>query len=183
MRRTTPDDIRQPMPRTPNTPQGIATVTRMLAPALLMLALISVSAEAAKFYKWVDKDGVTHYSAQPPAGTPAETLNLRTGQSSKDDAPGHNASAPGEAATPAADPKAQGKQAAEADDAAKARAKAEDEKNQARCDKALKTQRELADKPRVKVWDETSNAYRVLPDEELRAWRDEVAREVRQYCD
>src|SRR5690606_33223900 len=106
------------MPRTPNTPQGIATVTRMLAPALLMLVLISLSAEAAKFYKWVDKDGVTHYSAQPPAGTSAETLNLRTGQSSKNDSSGKDDTEPGKTATPAAAAPAQDKQAAEGDDAA-----------------------------------------------------------------
>ena len=53
-------------------PRGNTAVTKMLAPALLILALISISAEAAKFYNWVDKDGVTHYSAQPPADAPAE---------------------------------------------------------------------------------------------------------------
>ena len=162
-------------------PRGNTAVTKMLAPALLILALISISAEAPNFYQWVDKDGVTHYSAQPPADAPAETLNLRTGQSSKGDGAREDNS--GEADS-AADRDTSGGQATDTDDAkAQARAREEDEKNRARCDEALKTQAELANKPRVKVWDEKTNAYRVLPDEELQAWRDEVARAIRQYCD
>lgn len=40
------------------------------AVAALLLALIPAAA-IAKVYKWVDEDGVTHYSQQPPpAGTP-----------------------------------------------------------------------------------------------------------------
>ncbi|MCU7959103.1 MAG: DUF4124 domain-containing protein [gamma proteobacterium symbiont of Bathyaustriella thionipta] len=43
--------------------------------SVLMLCLVSV-AVSAEFYKWVDDEGVTHYTATPP-GKGAEKLKLR----------------------------------------------------------------------------------------------------------
>jgi hypothetical protein len=39
-----------------------------------MLAL-SATAMASQVYKWVDAQGVTHFSAQPPQGQPATAIN------------------------------------------------------------------------------------------------------------
>ncbi|MEQ3637175.1 DUF4124 domain-containing protein [Alcanivorax sp.] len=46
-----------------------------------LLALSSLS-PAAKFYKWVDDEGVTHYDAQAPQGTNATEVNTRANASS-----------------------------------------------------------------------------------------------------
>lgn len=44
-------------------------LSRLLAIAVLLS--ITASAGAAQVYKWIDEDGVTHYSQQPPpSGTP-----------------------------------------------------------------------------------------------------------------
>ena len=50
-----------------------------LGGALLTLASLS---SAAKFYKWVDDNGVTHYGASPPLGVQAIEVNTRTSASS-----------------------------------------------------------------------------------------------------
>ena len=46
-----------------------------------LLAISSLS-PAAKFYKWVDDKGVTHYDAQPPQGANATEVNTRANASS-----------------------------------------------------------------------------------------------------
>ncbi|MCG8316143.1 MAG: DUF4124 domain-containing protein [Pseudomonadales bacterium] len=46
------------------------------------LALGANSSQAAKYYKWVDDDGVTHYSAQPPNKGEGEIIKVKAGASS-----------------------------------------------------------------------------------------------------
>lgn len=46
----------------------------MILTGSLMLAL-SATAMAGQVYKWVDAQGVTHFSAQPPQGQQATTIN------------------------------------------------------------------------------------------------------------
>jgi len=47
---------------------------RMIITSSLLLA-ISATAMAGQVYKWVDDKGVTHFSAQPPQGQEATTIN------------------------------------------------------------------------------------------------------------
>ena len=47
---------------------------RMMITSSLLLA-ISASAMASQVYKWVDAQGVTHFSAQPPQGQEATSVN------------------------------------------------------------------------------------------------------------
>lgn len=47
---------------------------RMIITSSLLLA-ISATAMAGQVYKWVDAQGVTHFSAQPPQGQEATTIN------------------------------------------------------------------------------------------------------------
>ncbi|HHQ42067.1 MAG TPA: DUF4124 domain-containing protein [Chromatiales bacterium] len=57
-------------------------MNRALVPAaaLLALALGAPGAPAAeRVYKWVDEQGVTHYSQTPPAGVEATPLDVATG--------------------------------------------------------------------------------------------------------
>ncbi len=50
----------------------------MLRPVLLLLLLAPLVGQAA-LYKWVDANGVTHYSETPPQNGKAATLNVRAG--------------------------------------------------------------------------------------------------------
>ncbi|TBU90956.1 DUF4124 domain-containing protein [Phytopseudomonas dryadis] len=50
---------------------------RMILTSSLLLAL-STTAMASQVYKWVDAQGVTHFSAQPPQGQQATTINTAT---------------------------------------------------------------------------------------------------------
>ncbi|MDN6856024.1 DUF4124 domain-containing protein [Pseudomonas sp. CAN2814] len=45
----------------------------------LLLAL-APTVMAAQVYKWVDAQGITHFGAQPPEGTSADTVNTSTAQ-------------------------------------------------------------------------------------------------------
>ncbi|WP_397449854.1 DUF4124 domain-containing protein [Pseudomonas sp. NA-150] len=48
----------------------------MILAAALLFSLSSVS-QAAQIYKWVDAQGQTHFDAQPPAGQPAQQINIK----------------------------------------------------------------------------------------------------------
>lgn len=41
-----------------------------------LLLTLGAPAMAETIYRWVDSQGVTHFSAQPPQGRPADTLRL-----------------------------------------------------------------------------------------------------------
>ena len=48
---------------------------RMMITSSLLLAM-SATAMASQVYKWVDAQGVTHFSAQPPQGQDATSVNI-----------------------------------------------------------------------------------------------------------
>ena len=50
---------------------------RMMITSSLLLAM-SATAMASQVYKWVDARGVTHFSAQPPQGQDADSINTAT---------------------------------------------------------------------------------------------------------
>ena len=52
---------------------------RMIITSSLLLAM-SATAMASQVYKWVDEKGVTHFSAQPPQGQQATSVNTATPQ-------------------------------------------------------------------------------------------------------
>ncbi len=47
-----------------------------------LLLILASASSAAKFYKWVDDQGVTHYGANPPQGTTSSEVNTRANASS-----------------------------------------------------------------------------------------------------
>ncbi len=52
--------------------------------SLLLAVVIAIapgSAISESVYKWTDEDGITHFGDRQPAGTRAETVNIRTGGS------------------------------------------------------------------------------------------------------
>lgn len=58
----------------------------MLRPLLPLLLLVPLVGQAA-LYKWVDANGVTHYSETPPQGGKATTLNVRQSNAAATAAP------------------------------------------------------------------------------------------------
>ncbi len=57
-----------------------ARIMKYILLGIILLGLLPLSSEAKqKLYKWVDKDGVTHYSAQPPVDQKVDTINITTG--------------------------------------------------------------------------------------------------------
>lgn len=55
---------------------------KMFTIALCLASLASGSqVSAAKVYKWVDDDGVTHFSAHPPKNTQTTVIKPKTGHS------------------------------------------------------------------------------------------------------
>ena len=49
-----------------------------LISCLLVLTGTSIAASAEKYFKWVDNNGVTHYSATRPGGVPATLIKVKT---------------------------------------------------------------------------------------------------------
>lgn len=148
--------------------------------ALLALALGASTAEAAKFYKWTDEQGATHYTVEPPpAGAKASEVRIKT--SSVTDAEEPQPAPAGAKATPA---KSKG------DDKAKARGK--DEKTEAtpkgpeqyaeKCKGLRENLKAMEEHARVKETTDTGEV-RVLTDEEKTARLDEVKREIKGFCE
>lgn len=54
---------------------------RLLAIALLTTGLTLPLMGSAQIYKWVDEDGITHFSERPPKNTPAALIKPKTGHS------------------------------------------------------------------------------------------------------
>lgn len=54
---------------------------------------LSTQAWAGKFYKWVDEQGTTHYSAQPPREKPSQQIDINVNRSSDANADGETSKA------------------------------------------------------------------------------------------
>jgi hypothetical protein len=143
-------------------------------------------AQDAGVYKWVDANGTVNYGDQPPAGTTAEALPIRSRRSTAAATPGRGARPAAEATTAAEDPNA----AADAgdDEADAAGAVSDDERDQ------LLAQRQnnckLA-KQRMASYEQARRIYRpgpggervYLTDDELDAERATARVAVAEWCD
>ncbi|MDY6922010.1 MAG: DUF4124 domain-containing protein [Pseudomonadota bacterium] len=56
--------------------------TLFLVSALCLFLTLATGAQAGKFYKWLDEDGVTHYGENPPDTETATVINVKSGASS-----------------------------------------------------------------------------------------------------
>jgi hypothetical protein len=80
-------------------------MTRLIL-ALGLALLLAPSAEATRFYKWVDENGVTHYSDSPPEHGRYEQIQTRDPVSRLEDLPLDEDDAEDEGAQPAPAPPA-----------------------------------------------------------------------------
>lgn len=153
--------------------------------SLLALALGASAAHAAKFYKWTDDKGVTHYTIDPPpAGAKSSEVRIKT--QSYSDAEEAAPAAPGKAA-------GAGKPAAAKDKPAAAPAKAGGKKEEAavppaperyaeRC-KSLRTNLEtIQAHAQVRETDDKGET-RMLTNEEKSARTEDLQREIKAYCE
>lgn len=137
----------------------------------LLIALTASAAVAESVYKWTDAQGVTHFSAQPPANQQAEQLKV---------------AAPPPTAPPAAksptDP-AQAKDAAE-----KAAAPTPDEiaeierKRAADCETAKRNLDTLKTRVHVRIRDDKTGEDRYLSAEEHAQRQKDASSHIDKYC-
>lgn len=144
--------------------------------AVLLLAL-SASNGQAQVYKWVDADGVTHYSQQPPESGGAKEMPV-----------------PSPAAAPvpkteagAAKPDTEGRRAQELRDEIRARRAQEDRKQaetdaqrQAACEHMRQNLEILRARGRVKI--KENDSYRVLTPEEQAQQIIDSEKQIQDNC-
>ena len=147
---------------------------RLLIIAIACLAAPSASAE---LYKYVDKDGKTVYSDQPPVNIDAKQLNIQSGAST-------NAPAPGAAAKTALE---RDKELQKGREDVRERAKKSDESTkqaqaqEQACAQARSAYQLYADGGRItKYNDKGERVY--LGDQEIEAERERSKREMDEAC-
>lgn len=151
--------------------------------ALLTLALAASTAEAAKFYKWTDADGVTHYSADPPAEGAGKASEIRVKSRHAADTPA--AATPAAGAAPGAAASGQDKADAGKDkkkeEAPKATGK-EPAQYAEKCKQLRQDLQTIQDHERIKTRD-ANGEVKVLSDDEKNARLDATQREIKAYCE
>lgn len=159
--------------------------------SLLAPLLAAAPAEAAKFYKWTDAQGVTHYSADPPPASAGKTSEVRVRTRQADEAAAEQAEQ-AEAAGEGAKPATAGKPAAPAKPAAKGEAAEGKDKNAAaakgpeqyaeKCKQLRSNLQSMEEHARVKEADDKGEV-RVLTDEEKNARLDATRRQIKAFCE
>ena len=152
--------------------------------AIVIVCALSLNAApswAAKIYRWVDEEGVTHYSANQPSDRSTETEILKMKPTQK---PRSNSE---ENSTEDQDPmdsdetvNADSNDNAELNPEELAKIKKEE---QANCTKARKNLYTLNNRSRIVAPDKNNDgSKRYLSDQELAKWKAESTRVVEEYC-
>lgn len=159
--------------------------------AAIALALSATPALAAKFYKWTDANGVTHYSADPPpaeAKTKASEVRVKSRRSAEE--PVAEGGSPGQNGTPVAAPggtaPAKGKEAGKSRDEAGDKEKdkkpaAASDRYAEKCKQLRSNLQAMEEHGRVKEADDKGNV-RVLTDEEKQERLDATQRQIKAFC-
>lgn len=155
--------------------------SRLFVAALKLIAGMAIvmsttAAMAAKYYKWVDESGVTHYSAQPPEAGKGEIIRVKSGQSSDKDA----------AMKRLEERRAKLQQDADARNNPKFDPQAEADKRNAealkkQCENRRKNLKIMTENNRVRMLDENGES-RVLPEEERQAKIKEAKDFISENC-
>ncbi|WP_405120228.1 DUF4124 domain-containing protein [Pseudomonas leptonychotis] len=144
---------------------------RMIITSSLLLAM-SATAMASQVYKWVDEKGVTHFSAQPPQGQQATSVNTATPQPKP---------APAEAskAAPTFESIADPEQAA-IDEKVKQEVAAKEAERKKYCTDVRTNLAQLENNPRVRV--EVDGEIRRLSEEERQTRITEAQKSISENC-
>ena len=149
---------------------------RRLTYALIATALVPLSA-GAQIYKWVDEDGVVHYTDQPVQPT-AERVAINSNRTD-------NAAAQARLKSAVATRNEQTESYLQSRDekrAAAAQAEADREQRAADCEKARAKLNELVRAQRLYRVDENGERQYLSDDEAVSA-REQAGKEISEYCD
>lgn len=138
----------------------------MILTGSLMLAL-STAAMAGQVYKWVDAQGVTHFSAQPPQGQQATTISTS--------APPPRQATPAPSAGTPLDP-----EQAAIDKQVKKQVAAQEAERKKYCENARTNLAQLENNPRVRV--ETDGEVRRLGEDERQERIAELKKSIAENC-
>lgn len=137
----------------------------------LLFALAAATAVAESVYKWTDAEGVTHFSAQPPANRQAEQLKV---------------AAPPPTAPPVAKPPADAAQAKDAAEKAAAPTPEEiaeiERKRAADCETAKRNLDTLKTRVHVRIRDDKTGEDRYLTAEEHAQQQKDASTHIDKYC-
>lgn len=141
----------------------------------LLFALAAAGAAADAVYKWTDAEGVTHFSAQPPADRPAQQIQVEapppTGAAEAKEQSGK--------ATDDGRPKdpAEGLAGPSAEELAR-----QEEQRQQNCETAKRNLETLKTRAHVRIRDEQTGEDRYLTPEEHQQWQKDSALRIDEYC-
>ena len=140
---------------------------RLLTMAIIASLICSTAMAAKDYYKWVDENGVTHYSARKPVNVETETISVSTGLPRdengnpvqvEDNATANNA---GASQTAAATP--------------------EDNKDPERCEAAQRNLRIISENARIRERQEDGTT-RFLTQEEIEQRKNLAERAINESC-
>ena len=162
---------------------------KILINALLFSVLgagMNSGAVAAKYYKWTDENGVTHYGAVAPQGKESQSIDVRTGES-RSAATDRSAQSNTQPATPADQPST-GTEAAKAKEKEQALAKekqdrALQEQRRKNCEIARENAELLRVRARVRANDPDTGELRYLSPDEKKAREEATAKSIEENCD
>ena len=144
---------------------------RMMITSSLLLAM-SATAMASQVYKWVDAQGVTHFSAQPPQGQDATSVNTAA-------PPPKPAVAEDKKAAPTFESIADPEQAA-IDEKVKQDIAAKEVERKKYCADVRTNLSQLENNPRVRT--EVDGEVRRLSEEERQSRISEAQKEIAENC-
>ena len=143
---------------------------------LLALSILTGPVMAAKFYKWVDEEGVTHFSQRPPqnqARPGVEEMEVRAGKPADAPKAAQVGNAPGQQQAD--------ENAAKSEKPADAPAEIDPEAQAARCNDANDYLTRLKNSNRMFRVDDKGNTTR-LGEEERQAEIDRVQQQITENC-
>lgn len=148
--------------------------------SILVLLTTGISAHAGKIFRWQDDDGTWHYSATPPAGQSAESINIKAPPTSgpvsedvTDSEENKDGSDTAKSDTTESEKEFKKSAEVEAEDKALAR------KN---CENARKNLANLTNHKRLRINDEETGEVRYLGNDEHAEWMQRSRDEVKEYC-
>ncbi len=141
----------------------------------LLFALAAAGATAEAVYKWTDAEGVTHFSAQPPADRQAQQIQVEapppTGAAGAKEQPG-KAADDGRPKDPA-----EGLAGPSAEELAR-----QEEQRRQNCETAKRNLETLKTRAHVRIRDEKTGEDRYLTPEEHQQWQKDSALRIDEYC-
>ncbi len=160
------------MKRRINPISSSSNITKLTVSAVALLLTVAGGNVQAEIYKWTDKQGVQHYSEQPPASSNYEKVK-----------PSYAPAATPPAAQPKDQPQSDSKKADP--DRAEQEQKFKEEAARVRQQNCETVQQRLADlesSPRITIKD-TDGTLKRLSDDERQAKITDTQELIKKYCD